>query len=544
MSGARTWCRSLAICAFVLGLAAIAAPSYAQTGQVKGKVVDANGKPIEGAVVTIEGSDSGGRKFTVKTNKSGEFIQIGLQPGQYKITADQGRADADLQPAHQPRHGRRSTSRLKPGGGGGDVVGRGPQEGRGQECGASRRRSRKASRSATPARTTRRLPSSTKCWRGARSAWSATPTSAPTTRRRRTGPRPRRPTRRRSRSNPNSAEAYNGLANVYNAQKKFDQAAEASAQAQEAAGAAGRRAAPAAAATRRRSFNQGVILWNAGKIPEAKKQFEEAVEGRPEAGRSALLARHGEPQRRQDARGGVPHFEEYLKLAPTGQYAEQAKGILDVRSRSSPARCPSPTNLAAVRARIAAAARAGRAGPAAHHARRRLQDVRRRRGPRSRAPPASGTSAKTGCRKPCRRSPRPADTPMRWHLIGHLQSNKAKKAAPAFACIHSVDSLELLRKLDDAAAAEPGRGPLEVLVQVDLAGEATKFGAPPDEARAHRPGAAVGRARPAVGLMLHAAVERGSRSRRGRGSCGCARCAIACWRRASPRRRCGTCRWA
>ena len=87
MRGARTWCRSLAICAFVLGLAAIAAPSYAQTGQVKGKVVDANGKPIEGAVVTIEGSDSGGRKFTVKTNKSGDFIQIGLQPGQYKITA-------------------------------------------------------------------------------------------------------------------------------------------------------------------------------------------------------------------------------------------------------------------------------------------------------------------------------------------------------------------------------------------------------------------------------------------------------------------------
>ena len=87
MMGARIWCRSLAICAFVLGLAAIAVPSYAQTGQVKGKVVDANGKPIEGAVVTIEGSDSGGRKFTVKTNKNGDYIQIGLQPGQYKITA-------------------------------------------------------------------------------------------------------------------------------------------------------------------------------------------------------------------------------------------------------------------------------------------------------------------------------------------------------------------------------------------------------------------------------------------------------------------------
>ena len=41
-----------------------------------------------------------------------------------------------------------------------------------------------------------------------------------------------------------------------------------------------------------------------------------------------------------------------------------------------------------------------------------------------------------------------ADTEIRWHLIGHLQSNKAKKAAGSFASIHSVDSVELLRKLD------------------------------------------------------------------------------------------------
>jgi len=48
-----------------------------------------------------------------------------------------------------------------------------------------------------------------------------------------------------------------------------------------------------------------------------------------------------------------------------------------------------------------------------------------------------------------------ADIPARWHLIGHLQSNKAKRAATAFACIHSVDSMELLRKID-AAAADSG----------------------------------------------------------------------------------------
>jgi pyridoxal phosphate enzyme (YggS family) len=71
------------------------------------------------------------------------------------------------------------------------------------------------------------------------------------------------------------------------------------------------------------------------------------------------------------------------------------------------------------------------------------------------------------------------DLDLRWHLLGHLQTNKARKAAPAFAMIQSLDSVELLRKLD-AAAAEAGRSP-ELLVQVDLAGEATKYGARPEE---------------------------------------------------------------
>jgi pyridoxal phosphate enzyme (YggS family) len=74
-----------------------------------------------------------------------------------------------------------------------------------------------------------------------------------------------------------------------------------------------------------------------------------------------------------------------------------------------------------------------------------------------------------------------ADIRIRWHLIGHLQSNKAKKAAAAFHCIHSIDSIDLLKKVD-AAAADAGAVP-EILVQVDLAGEATKFGAAASDAR-------------------------------------------------------------
>ena len=71
-----------------------------------------------------------------------------------------------------------------------------------------------------------------------------------------------------------------------------------------------------------------------------------------------------------------------------------------------------------------------------------------------------------------------AGSAVSWHLIGHLQSNKAKRAAGAFAWIHSLDRIDLLRKLD-AGAAELGTKP-RVLVQVDLAHEATKTGA--DEA--------------------------------------------------------------
>jgi hypothetical protein len=65
-----------------------------------------------------------------------------------------------------------------------------------------------------------------------------------------------------------------------------------------------------------------------------------------------------------------------------------------------------------------------------------------------------------------------------WHLIGHLQSNKAAKAARAFHWIHSVDSRDLVGRLDRAAAEAGLR--TQILVQVDLAHEATKSGA--DEA--------------------------------------------------------------
>lgn len=92
------------------------------------------------------------------------------------------------------------------------------------------------------------------------------------------------------------------------------------------------------------------------------------------------------------------------------------------------------------------------------------------------------------------------DEPIRWHLIGHLQSNKARKAARPFDVIHSVDSVDLLRRLD-AAAQEVRRTP-ELLVQVDLAGETTKYGATIDQLQAIFDAAAGLTAATVVGLML------------------------------------------
>ena len=71
-----------------------------------------------------------------------------------------------------------------------------------------------------------------------------------------------------------------------------------------------------------------------------------------------------------------------------------------------------------------------------------------------------------------------ADLPLRWHLIGHLQSNKAKKAA-RFDAVHSIDAATLVQKVDEAAHAAGRR--IDLLVQVDLAREATKHGAHQDE---------------------------------------------------------------
>lgn len=67
-----------------------------------------------------------------------------------------------------------------------------------------------------------------------------------------------------------------------------------------------------------------------------------------------------------------------------------------------------------------------------------------------------------------------------WHMIGPLQSNKTRAVAERFAWVHTVDRLRLAQRL--GAARPPALGPLDVCIQVNVSGEATKSGVSPAEA--------------------------------------------------------------
>lgn len=85
-----------------------------------------------------------------------------------------------------------------------------------------------------------------------------------------------------------------------------------------------------------------------------------------------------------------------------------------------------------------------------------------------------------------------------WHLVGHLQSNKARRAVIRFATIHSIDSEALLRRVA-GIAAEEGRQP-GLLLQVNISGEAAKSGMAPGALLGPRMRSAIGEVQP-MGLM-------------------------------------------
>ena len=310
----------LTLGAFVLGLLAVSATGYAQTGRIKGKVLDAENKPVEGAVILMESKEFN-RKISTKTDKRGEYTQF-LAPGQYTVTATKGNLTQtfDVKVSLDEKEVNFS---LKPGsGGGGSEADRKKAEAEMAavkttfEQGVALSNENKFDEAiAKFNEVLAKLPKCAECYTNIGAV----------NLRKKDYDQAEAAYKKAAEVNPSSAEAYMGLANVYNAQKKFDQATEAGAQAQKLLQASGGAAGGAANASA--VFNQGVIAWNQGKIPEAQKLFEQAVAADPK-----MAEAHYWLGMANVNQGKLPEavksFEEYLKLDASGQYAEQAKGML------------------------------------------------------------------------------------------------------------------------------------------------------------------------------------------------------------------------
>jgi len=321
MKGARFGRWSFAMCVVALGLAGLAAPAYAQSG-VKGKVVDANNKPVQGAVVVIEMSEGMTRKFEVKTNRNGDYIQIGLPPGQYKITASKDGMSQSFNQRVSLDMVEINFS-LKPGSTG-EMSDKERKEAE-AKVNALKGAFEQGVTLSNEGKNDEAIAKFNEVIAGAPKCTECYMNIATIQTRKKEFDQAEATYKKVLEINPSSPDAYNGLATVYNAQRKFDQAAEASAQAQKLSAAAGGAAGGGASASS--VYNQGVIFWNASKVADAKKAFEEAIKIDPKFADAHYwlgMANLNEGKMPDAAKA----FDEYLKLAPTGQYAEQAKGIL------------------------------------------------------------------------------------------------------------------------------------------------------------------------------------------------------------------------
>ena len=312
--------RALMAGVLFLGLAVAGTPASAQTGQVRGKVVDAKNQPVEKAKVTIEAIDGMGRKFEVSTDRRGQFVQIGLPPGQYRITATKD-ALSDMREQRISLDAAEVNFTLRPGGAGGGEASAEDRKKAEARIAAVRGNFDMGVKLSTEGKHDEAIAKFNEVLADAPKCAECLTNIASLQMAKKDYDAAEGTYRKALELNPNSAEAYNGLATLYNAQKKFDQAAEASAQASKLGAAA---PGGASAST---LFNQGVIAWNASKVPEAKKAFEEAVRLDPKLSEAHYwlgMANLNEGKMPEAAKS----FDEYLKLEPAGKYAEQAKGIL------------------------------------------------------------------------------------------------------------------------------------------------------------------------------------------------------------------------
>ncbi len=296
----------------VLGFAV----SAAAQGMITGTVVDAKGQPVAGVKVTIEQMDGVTRKFETKTDKKGEFIQIGLQSSSFKVTAEskEGTAVANTRVSQRGP----SNVKLVLGGGAGNdpaAAAKTAELRKAFDDGVALSKDGKYDESVESFNKAIALnPKCQDCFYNIGYAYAQKKDYA----------KAEENYKKAIEVKPDYAEAYNGLANIYNAQRKFDQAAEASAKASQLSAAA-----PGAlqGGNADALYNEGVILWNGGKIADAKTKFQAALAANPNHAEShyqlgMALVNEGKLKEAGE------EFNAYLKLSPDGPNAATAKALI------------------------------------------------------------------------------------------------------------------------------------------------------------------------------------------------------------------------
>lgn len=315
--------RAIRVTAGVLAALAIAATASAQSGQVRGKVLDDKGQPVADAKITFEYKGDLNLKRETKTDRRGAFIQAGLNSGPWEVTAEKGDLKQTLTTRVSVGQMSELDFSLVPGG-----AGEAMSADDAKKLAALRKALEDKYVAAVAlidaqkydegaAALTALIAETGGCaiceakigealWKkgdeaGAEAAF-----------------------KKAIAADPKLPDPYAALASLYNQQKKFDEAAEMSRKATELSGAGGTAGGGASASV---VFNQGIIFWNQSKIAEAKAQFEQAIKIDEKFADAhywlgmALVNEGKLPE-------AVASFEKYVALAPTGQHAETAKGII------------------------------------------------------------------------------------------------------------------------------------------------------------------------------------------------------------------------
>jgi len=278
---------------------------------LKGKVVDAKDVPVEGAKVTITAKGMKNSR-EVKTNKKGEFIQIGLFPGDYSVAAEKDGNAGTINTRVSVGDNPEVMIRVGNAGPSPEVTAKAAALQKSFDEGVALSKAGDYDGSiAKFNEAIEKAPNCHDCYYnigyayGQKKEWDKAEAAY----------------KKATELKPDYAEAWTGLANAYNTQKKLDLALEASANAAKYGGTGGGGGSASAL------YNQGVILWNQAKYAEAKEKFEAAAKADPNY--SDAHYRLGMADLNLgDMPGAIAAFEGYLKVAPTGQYADQVKGIL------------------------------------------------------------------------------------------------------------------------------------------------------------------------------------------------------------------------